>query len=134
MISILPSSILIVALFAAPHPWAFKYSVTSADPSIRRDDIVAPFERGLFGDSVIVRGVRRGLRDTSVAARANRTQTLVVIADVEGDPSSLRVVLVVKNVLANPVVGPDTTRTTRAGLDSAMVAAGRRIAKKLATR
>jgi hypothetical protein len=56
------------------------------------------------------------------------------MADVERDASTLRIVLVAKNFLANAVVPPDTIRTTRDGLDSAMVEAGRRIAKKLATR
>jgi len=70
--------------------------------------------------------------DTSSAARENRVTTLLVIVDAARDSSSFRVAVTIKNALAQTLAGPDNLRSTQAGLDTALVESGRRLAKRLA--
>jgi len=132
-------SVLLFALsLVPPQHFYFRYGFISRSTTVTRDEVVAALEKGLFADSVIVRGEPRKFptdlkdADTSLAARPSRTITLMAVINLESDTSSIRVSVTMKNLLAQAVAGPDTLRTTRAGLDSAVTESGRRIAKQLA--
>jgi hypothetical protein len=142
--------ILSVALFivslsaAAPWGYYFRYSFRS-HATLNREEVVTPLERGLFADSLIVRDSATRIRpfDTSAAAVASRVRdtskvrhfgTLLMIIEVTNDGPALLVTFNLKNILARPMITPDSVRTTRAGLDTAVFEAGRRIARQLAKR
>jgi hypothetical protein len=139
---VMSAALLVLSLIPAPRHYYFRYAFLSHVTGIAREDVVASLERGLFRDSLIVPGEPRQLGtgaprdwknvDTSAAEREKRSTTLLAIVDVAGDTSSISVVVVVKNILAQSVAGPDTIRGTRASLDTALVESGRRLAKQLA--
>ena len=138
MNTVLSVALLVLALIPAPRHYYFRYSVRTQGTSLTRAEFVAPLERGLFADSLIVPGDPRHAPvdwskvDTSSAARENRVTTLLVVVDAARDSSSFRVAVTVKNALAQTLAGPDTLHATQVGLDTALVESGRRLAKRLA--
>ena len=94
-------------------------------------------ERGLFLDSLIVPGNNVPRFDASLpqadsATRANWTSVVVVTGSIIENAPSLEIRLRLQNILLQTIGGPDTLRTDRVGLDSLVVAQGRRYAKVLA--
>jgi hypothetical protein len=129
----------LVGALLAPTPVQVRFMVyVQPGLPVSAATVRKSIERGLFTDS-LVRPYGRGTFDSVMAQarRANgdtlsRPRMAILQARISGTASSVSVCLVAMNLLAQPIVGPDTVTSTVAALDSVLASYGSRYASLLA--
>lgn len=130
-------ALLVSAFVAPPRPYRFRMSINAPYAlSAESGRVEALLRRGLYLDSLIVPATdsqkgptRDSPRDS--ASIANMVHLGLIRGSLVENGQNLEVRLQLLDILATTIAGPDTLRVDRAGLDSAIVAEGRRFARAL---
>lgn len=120
-------AIALAAALSAPRPVRVRTTMRySQVDEPRRTQAMNAFNRGLYQDSLIAPFAP----SDSLASPSRRT--VVVQGSIEVDGGRARVCLMLRNVLARAIAGPDTAVVQLSELDSVLTSYGARYARHLA--